>query len=188
MGAPAVQAAGVSLRWLVSSASLPSFLPAARSATPPLPGILARTQIALSSSRVTPVTPGPALRPRWCPAHSPSSVQDGCLPPHAKRRRSSQALRNILADHHDTDFGAPSRGLYPHDTRLHTPMTETHAGSLLTCWLGVGQMGLERIALTHWVTTASVKTSRQSPRFRLSLARACRGSVGYAPHPTTSTP
>ena len=34
-------------------------------------GSLARRQLALPSSQVTPVSTCPALRPRWCPEHSP---------------------------------------------------------------------------------------------------------------------
>jgi hypothetical protein len=37
----------------------------------PSPGIASRRQVALPSSRVPPVKTCPALRPRWCPAHSP---------------------------------------------------------------------------------------------------------------------
>ena len=37
----------------------------------PNPGMSARRQMALPSSRVPPVKTCPALRPRWCPAHSP---------------------------------------------------------------------------------------------------------------------
>ena len=40
-------------------------------------------------------------------------------------------------------FGALSRGLHPRDTRLRTSRTGLHAGSLLTGWLGVRQVGLE---------------------------------------------
>ena len=35
--------------------------------TPLLPVVLTRRQLALSSSRITPVSTCPALRPRWCP-------------------------------------------------------------------------------------------------------------------------
>ena len=46
----------------------------------PIPGRSSRRQMALPSSRVPPVQTCPALRPRWCPQHSPSRVQDCCLP------------------------------------------------------------------------------------------------------------
>ena len=39
----------------------------------PQSGSCARRQVVLPSSRVTPVKTCPALRPRWCPAHSPLS-------------------------------------------------------------------------------------------------------------------
>jgi hypothetical protein len=45
----------------------------------PIPGISSRRQVALPSSRVPPVKTCPALRPRWCPAHSPLS-HTGLLP------------------------------------------------------------------------------------------------------------
>jgi hypothetical protein len=36
------------------------------------------------------------------------------------------------------------------------PLTGMHAGSLLTCWLGFRQVGLEPFSiLTHWATTTS---------------------------------
>ena len=37
----------------------------------PTPGLWARRHVALPRSRVPPVKTCPALRPRWCPAHSP---------------------------------------------------------------------------------------------------------------------
>ena len=37
----------------------------------PSPGMSSRRQMALPRSRVPPVKTCPALRPRWCPAHSP---------------------------------------------------------------------------------------------------------------------
>src|SRR5207249_7143802 len=47
----------------------------------PHSGYATRRQLALPSSRVPPMNACPALRPRWCPAHSPYSTQDCCLPP-----------------------------------------------------------------------------------------------------------
>ena len=52
----------------------------------PHSGYGTRRQVALPSSRVPPVKTCPALRPRWCPAHSPSRPQDCCLPALAHRR------------------------------------------------------------------------------------------------------
>ena len=37
----------------------------------PMPGYASRRQMALPRSRVPPLKTCPALRPRWCPAHSP---------------------------------------------------------------------------------------------------------------------
>ena len=49
-------------------------------------------------------------------------------------------------------------------------LAETHAGSLLTCWLGVRQVGLEPFpVLTHWATTTHFMGFRPLPRFRAYL-------------------
>ena len=57
----------------------------------------ARKPLALPSSRVTPMDTCPALRPRWCPEHSPWRIPDCCLPATAYRRLSlTTALRIIL--------------------------------------------------------------------------------------------
>ena len=50
----------------------------------PQSGNVTRRQVALPSSRATPMNACPALRPRWCPAHSPWRTQDCCLPVHWK--------------------------------------------------------------------------------------------------------
>jgi hypothetical protein len=56
--------------------------------TPSLPAFLTRRQTALSSSRVTPLSACPALRPRWCPKHLAWRLRDCCLPGTANRRLS----------------------------------------------------------------------------------------------------
>ena len=56
----------------------------------PTPGMCARTQMALPSSRVPPLKTCPALRPRWCPRYAPKRIQDCSLPALAHRRLSSQ--------------------------------------------------------------------------------------------------
>jgi hypothetical protein len=98
----------------------------------PTPGVCARTPMALPSSRVPPLKTCPALRPRWCPAHSPQRTQDCCLPATGNRR-----LPTTL----------PISGLYHAACPLATPgsirpLPGRHAGSLLTCWLGFNQVGL----------------------------------------------
>jgi hypothetical protein len=55
----------------------------------PQSGMLTRRQVALPSSQVTPVNACPALRPRWCPQHSPYRTQDCCLPATGNRRLCS---------------------------------------------------------------------------------------------------
>ena len=90
----------------------------------PQSGSLTRRQVALPSSRATPVNTCPALRPRWCPAYSPSRTQDCCLPATGNRRRSSlYRLESYPVVHDYTLFGAPSRGLHPCSIQLRTPIT-----------------------------------------------------------------
>jgi hypothetical protein len=98
----------------------------------PHPGRSARRPMALPRSRVPPVPTCPALRPRWCPAHSPSRTQACCLPARAHRRLPTTI---------------PLAGLHPAAYLLATPgsvrpLTGRHAGSLLTGWLDFRQVGL----------------------------------------------
>ena len=98
----------------------------------PQSGAVTRSQVALPSSRVPPVKPCPALRPRWCPAHSPKRTQDCCLPATEHRRLTTTLSISWL--HHAACLLAP-----PGSVR---PLTGRHAGSLLTCGLGFNQVGL----------------------------------------------
>ena len=102
-----------------------------------------RRQLALPSSRVTPINACPALRPRWYPDHSPCRNQDYSLPTH-QNRRLSPAER-------DYPFGPP---LYIFRGSITQPASLIHLASdfryrfcpqvsLLPCWLGFGQVGLE---------------------------------------------
>jgi hypothetical protein len=61
--------------------------------TPALPAVLTRRHVALPSSRVPPVTPCPALRPRWSPWPSPCRASDCCLPLVPPRRLWLPSLR-----------------------------------------------------------------------------------------------
>jgi hypothetical protein len=138
----------------------------------PQSGSMTRRHVALPSTRATPVDACPALRPRWCPAHSPSRTQDCCLPATGNRRLSSPYCFER----------------YPYYPRLYSfrgsitrPASSFHPASyahcwvctwmsFLTCWLGVGQVGLEPTpVLTHWVTTTHFMGFRPIPRFRASL-------------------
>src|SRR5262249_45186083 len=77
----------------------------------------------------------PALRPRWCPGHLPSRVQDGCLPATENRRLSPQYILEG----------------YPLSTTL--PIGGPHHAA---CWRGFGQVGLEPSpVLTYWVTATN---------------------------------
>jgi hypothetical protein len=101
--------------------------------------------MALPSSRVTPMKTCPALRPRWCPQRI-ALARPGLLP--------STPL-------HGVGFPPSCKSAYPNGPRLYlfrgsitrpvfslppasyTPLLESHADSLLTYWLGFGQVGLE---------------------------------------------
>ena len=97
----------------------------ARACGRPVPqsGNVARRQVALPRSRVTPMVTCPALRPRGCPRHSPKRGWDCCLPATGNRRLSPRScLEGYPAVHHYTHFGAPSRGLRPRSLQLRTPI------------------------------------------------------------------
>jgi hypothetical protein len=98
----------------------------------PSPGSASRRPMALPRSRVPPLKICPALRPRWGPAHAPYRTQDCGLPAHANRRLPT--TRPIAGLNDAADLLAP-----PGSVR---PFTGRHAGSLLTCWLDVRQVGL----------------------------------------------
>ena len=102
----------------------------------PTPGMSSRRPVALPSSRVPPVKTCPALRPRWCPAHSPSRTQDCCLPARANRRLSSLSTTIHIAGLNHAACLLATPGFV-------RPLTGRHAGSLLTCWLDFSQVGLE---------------------------------------------
>ena len=87
----------------------------------PTPGSVTRRQVALPSSRATPVDACPALRPRWCPQCSPKRTQDCCLPVTGNRRLSPlYNLEGYPLVHDYTHFGAQSRGLPPRSLQLRT--------------------------------------------------------------------
>ena len=98
----------------------------------PHSGRYTRRQAVLPSSRVPLVKTCPALRPRWCPAHSPKRTQDCCLPATENRRLTTTL--SISGLHHAAYLLAT-----PGSVR---PLTGRHAGSLLTCWLGFNHGGL----------------------------------------------
>jgi hypothetical protein len=76
--------------------------PSARAFGHPVPhsGNWARRQVALPSSRVTPVKTCPVLRPRWCPSHSPKRVWDCCLPVSGRRLSPPYHPEGYPALHH----------------------------------------------------------------------------------------
>ena len=97
-------------------------------ATPALPALRTRRPWALPSSRVPPLRPCPALRPRWRPIPLPERGGDCCLPPVPPRRlwlpssRRTVILRStpiLISGRHPaawplapSGFVLPSRGLH----------------------------------------------------------------------------
>ena len=131
----------------------------------PNPGMSSRRQMALPRSRVPPVKTCLALRPRWCPAHSPSRTQDCCLPAHA-----SDGLPRLY-----TFRGSITRPTFSLPPAPYRPLTGRHRGfatdrlaRLLVRW------DLNLTVLTplgnnnqfHGVTSSSKVSG-------LPLARAC---------------
>jgi len=143
----------------------------------PTPGMGSRRQVALPRSRVPPMQTCPALRPRWCPAHSPKRTQDGGLPATGNRRLPTTIHFSGL--HHAACLLAP-----PGFVR---PLAGRHAGSLLTGWLSFNQVGLE----PYW----PAPTGKQQPiswayaqfqGFGLTLARP--GPCSARSRDTSMTP
>jgi hypothetical protein len=147
--------------------------PSARAFGHPVPhsGNWARRQVALPSSRVTPVKTCPVLRPRWCPSHSPKRVWDCCLPVSGYRRLSPP--------YHPWGISCcpplyTFRGSITRPASSPPPAPYSHCwactwSSLLTCWLGVSQVGLALAVRTHWVTTTNFMGFLPIPRFRTYL-------------------
>ena len=109
----------------------------------PRSGHGARRQVVLPSSRVTPLKTCPALRPRWCPAHSPLS-HTGLLPSGACKPSAfpSIPLRLSYGPRLYTFRGSSTR-----PTSSLTPASYSHCwagtwSALLTCWRGLRQVGL----------------------------------------------
>ena len=121
----------------------------------------------LPRSHVTPRQACPALRPRWCPRHSPSCAQDCCLPATGNRRRSPRDVFETYPVVHDsTYFGAPSHGLHPRYTRLRTPPCGDARGFAPDLLARLSSGGIGAVpARTHWVTTTSFMGSLPIPRF-----------------------
>ncbi len=124
---------------------------ARRFSTPaPRSGTFPRSVVALPSSRVTPLNACPALRPRWCPQHSPYRVQDCCLPRacNASAFPSRWHARAILLTTTIHISGLNDAACILATPGSIPPITGAHAGSLLTGWLGVSQVGLEPHSLS----------------------------------------
>ena len=127
---------------LVACVKLPGHARAFGRPVPPS-GSCARRQVVLPRSRATPVKPCPALRPRWCPAHCHTAPR-----PAAFRRLQTVGLYRDTAAAILLSTTLPIRGSITRPASSLTPASYAHcwAGtwrSLLTCWLGVRQVGLE---------------------------------------------
>jgi hypothetical protein len=113
--------------------------------TPLLPVVVTRRPVALPSSRVSPLTTCSALRsPRWYPAWL-AMTPAGLLPsPRARVSAFSPASTGIIR----WTTTIPISELDNAACRLATPgsvqpLTKLPAGSLLSGWLDVAQVGLE---------------------------------------------
>jgi hypothetical protein len=121
----------------------------ARALGPPVPLLfrpsLPRRHGALPRSRVPPVTPCPALRPRWNPAYSPWRTQDYCLPLVPPRRLSlADGLRGYPYGPQLYSFrGSITRPGVLLPPAPYSPHEACTRSSLLSCWLGFTQVGLE---------------------------------------------
>jgi hypothetical protein len=113
--------------------------------TPRLPVVVTRRPGALPSSRVSLLTTCSALRrPRWCPAWL--ALAPAGLRPSTRARVSAFSPASTGIIHWTTPLHISE--LYDAACRLTTPgsvppFAEQHAGSLLSGWLGVAQVGLE---------------------------------------------
>ena len=113
--------------------------------TPRLPGVVTRRQLALPSSRISPMTTCSALpRPRWYPARLAVSAA-GLLPSTRARvsafsPASAGIIRWTTTIHISELDDAACRLATPGSVQ---PLTRLHAGSLLSGWLGVAQVGLK---------------------------------------------
>jgi len=110
-----------------------------------LSGIPARRPSALPSSRVTPVNACPARGPRWCPVCI-ALTHPGLLPSATKTASAFPpvSVGGHPGDHNYSRFrGSVTRPALSLPPASYTPLQGWHAGSLLTCWLGFGQVGLE---------------------------------------------
>ena len=137
----------------------------------PTPDVSTRRPLALPRSRVTPLHACPALRPRWCPGHSPWRIQDCCLPATAHRRLFPRCrLRTILWTttlhisglHHAACLLVPSSFVRP----LLGVHVEFTPDLLARLWSGGICTSPVR---THWVTTTNFMGSLPIPRFRVYL-------------------
>jgi hypothetical protein len=133
----------------------------------PLSGHVARRQVVLPSSPVTPRHACPALRPRWCPRHAPYGAQDCCLPATGNRRRSPRYdFEKSPVVHDYTYCGAQSHGLHPRYTRLRTPPCGDARGFAPDLLARLESGGIGAVpARTHWVPTTSFMGSLPMPRF-----------------------
>jgi len=139
--------------------------------------------VALPRSRVPPVKTCPALRPRWCPAYSPYRTQDCGLPALANRRLTT-TLPIAGLNHAAYLLATPG---------FVRPLTGRHAGSLLTGWLDVSQVGLARCAPPLGNNnpfhggTSNPKVSGLPWREHADVRLGSQGKRGHGLHPGLPT-
>jgi hypothetical protein len=110
-------------------------------------GLLTRKQVVLPSSQATPLSTCPALRPRWCPAHSPLTYP-GLLPSATMTtsafpsKTDSYPVRIYFAGPRLYKFrGSITRPALSLPLASDSRCRADPQGSLLTCWLDFNQAG-----------------------------------------------
>jgi len=120
----------------------------------------------------TPVVSLPARR---------DARRDCCLPLCTVRRRFFPSVREgILVGHNVQISGLNSAACTFATPGFIHPVTGMHAGSLRTCWLGFGPVGLAFLAAHRLGNISEFQCLlSSSPRFGFSLARIHRCSAWY---------
>ena len=115
--------------------------------SPLLRRLFPRRREALPSSRITPLTTCPALRPRWCPARLPWRGQDCCLPMHCIPSALGPVARTypLSTTIHFSEFNDAACVLASPLLRT-PPLGDRPSVRLPTWWLAFGRVGLEYFA------------------------------------------
>ncbi len=103
---------------------------------------------ALPSSRSIPLNVCPALRPRWCSDARHCAFRTAVFQLSETVDFPSNALKVILLTTMSTISGLTNTAYILATPSSAPPLARTHAGSLPTCWLSFGRMGLEVFRLS----------------------------------------